>query len=90
MQPRGWHKSQEPSRTIQNARRTVASNLATVYTKSGRPGLWLERQVADNDDGIPVSPTKATEAVMAADLTARQLKVALAGYPQDLWVWQEA
>lgn len=53
------------------------SNLATVT--SIRPSLAaVERQVADIDDGYTRIANELLEAVMAADLTARQLKVALA------------
>lgn len=53
------------------------SNLATVTPI--RPSLAaVERQVADIDDGYTRIANELLEAVMAADLTARQLKVALA------------
>ncbi|MEB0790988.1 replication protein [Citrobacter portucalensis] len=53
------------------------SNLATVTPI--RPILAaVERQVADLDDGYTRIANELLEAVMAADLTARQLKVALA------------
>ncbi|MEC5508298.1 replication protein [Klebsiella oxytoca] len=52
-------------------------NLATVTPI--RPSLAaVERQVADIDDGYTRIANELLEAVMAADLTARQLKVALA------------
>ncbi|WP_423739793.1 replication protein, partial [Enterobacter hormaechei] len=37
----------------------------------------MERQVADIDDGYTRIANELLEAVMAADLTARQLKVVL-------------
>lgn len=44
-----------------------------------RPSLTVvERQVADIDDGYTRIANELLEAVMAADLTARQLKVVLA------------
>lgn len=44
-----------------------------------RPSLGaVERQVADLDDGYTRIANELLEAVMAADLTARQLKVVLA------------
>lgn len=53
------------------------SNLATVTPI--RPILAaVERQVADLDDGYTRIANELLEAVMAADLTARQLKVVLA------------
>ncbi|NRF76629.1 replication protein [Citrobacter braakii] len=53
------------------------SNLATVTPI--RPILEaVERQVADLDDGYTRIANELLEAVMAADLTARQLKVVLA------------
>lgn len=53
------------------------SNLAIVTPI--RPSLAaVERQVADIDDGYTRIANELLEAVMAADLTARQLKVALA------------
>ncbi|MGP4870955.1 replication protein, partial [Klebsiella pneumoniae] len=53
------------------------SNLATVTPI--RPFLAaVERQVADIDDGYTRIANELLEAVMAADLTARQLKVVLA------------
>lgn len=53
------------------------SNLATVTPI--RPSLAaVERQVADIDDGYTRIANELLEAVMAADLTARQLKVSLA------------
>lgn len=53
------------------------SSLATVTPI--RPSLAaVERQVADIDDGYTRIANELLEAVMAADLTARQLKVVLA------------
>lgn len=53
------------------------SSLATVTPI--RPSLAaVERQVADLDDGYTRVANELLEAVMAADLTARQLKVVLA------------
>lgn len=53
------------------------SSPATVIPL--RPSLAVvERQVADLDDGYTRIANELLEAVMAADLTARQLKVALA------------
>lgn len=52
-------------------------NLAKVIPF--RPSVSVvERQVADIDDGYTRIANELLEAVMAADLTARQLKVVLA------------
>ncbi|HCM6651490.1 TPA: replication protein, partial [Klebsiella pneumoniae] len=53
------------------------SSLAKVIPF--RPSVTVvERQVADIDDGYTRIANELLEAVMAADLTARQLKVVLA------------
>lgn len=53
------------------------SNLASVTPIRPLLGV-VERQVADIDDGYTRIANELLEAVMAADLTARQLKVVLA------------
>lgn len=53
--------------------------MGVVKLSDYRPPLAVvERQVADIDDGYTRIANELLEAVMAADLTARQLKVALA------------